>query len=61
MLQKKLGRTATHTPIAEAATRIRHAQALREWNPSELPTNLAAQNNAFFRKLFRRQVSLTTT
>jgi hypothetical protein len=42
MLEKaKLRRIATHRPIAEArrsATRMKHAQALRNWNPSELPT-----------------------
>jgi hypothetical protein len=42
MLEKaKLGRIATHTPIAEArrsATRMKHALALRNWNPFELPT-----------------------
>jgi CRISPR-associated endonuclease Cas1 len=41
MLEKaKLGRIATHTPIAEArrsATQTRQAEALRKWNPSALP------------------------
>jgi hypothetical protein len=41
MLNKaKLGRIATHSPIAEArrsATRTKQAEALKKWNPSELP------------------------
>lgn len=38
--QAKLGRIATHSAIAEArraATRVKHAEALKKWNPSELP------------------------
>ena len=41
MLEKaKLGRIATHSPIAEArrsATHMKQVEALRKWNPSELP------------------------
>ncbi len=41
MLEKsKLGRIATHRPIAEArraATHAKQVEALRRWNPSELP------------------------
>jgi hypothetical protein len=39
--QAKLGRIATHSAIAEArrsATQARQAEALRKWNPSDLPT-----------------------
>lgn len=39
--QAQLGRIATHSPIAEArraATQASQADALRKWNPSELPT-----------------------
>jgi hypothetical protein len=38
--QAKLGRIATHSPIAEArrsAAQTRQAQSLREWSPSDLP------------------------
>jgi hypothetical protein len=38
--QAKLGRIATHTAIAEArraATHANHLEALRKWNPSDLP------------------------
>ena len=38
--QAKLGRIATHSQIAEArrsATQTKQAQALRRWNPSDLP------------------------
>jgi hypothetical protein len=38
--QAKLGRIATHSAIAEArrsASQTRQAQALRKWNPSDLP------------------------
>jgi CRISPR-associated endonuclease Cas1 len=38
--QAKLGRIATHSAIAEArrsATQAKQAQALRKWNPSDLP------------------------
>jgi hypothetical protein len=38
--QAKLGRIATHNPIAEArraATHAKHVEALRKWNPSDLP------------------------
>ena len=41
LLQAKLGRIATHSASAEArrsATQARQAQALRNWNPSNLPT-----------------------
>ena len=40
LLQAKLGRIATHSAIAEArrsATQAKQAQALRKWNPSDLP------------------------
>jgi hypothetical protein len=41
MLEKaKLGRIATHSPMAEArraATHAKQVEALRRWNPSELP------------------------
>ncbi len=41
MLEKaKLGRIATHSPIAEArraATHAKQVEAVRRWNPSELP------------------------
>ena len=38
--QAKLGRIATHSPIAEtrrSATQKKQAEALRTWNPSDLP------------------------
>lgn len=38
--QAKLGRIATHSPLAEArrsATQAKQAHALRQWNPSDLP------------------------
>jgi hypothetical protein len=38
--QAKLGRIATHSAIAEArraATHAKHVEALRKWNPSDLP------------------------
>jgi hypothetical protein len=38
--QATLGRIATHSTIAEArraATHAKHVEALRKWNPSELP------------------------
>jgi CRISPR-associated endonuclease Cas1 len=38
--QAKLGRIATHSAVAEvrrSATQARQAQALRQWNPSDLP------------------------
>ncbi len=41
LTQAKLGRIATHNAIAEArrsVTQARQAQALRNWNPSDLPT-----------------------
>jgi hypothetical protein len=37
----KLGRIATHTPMAEArraATHIKQVEASRKWNPSDLPS-----------------------
>ena len=37
----KLGRIATHSPVAEArraATHMKHVEALRKWNPSDLPS-----------------------
>ena len=40
LVQVKLGRIATHSAIAEArraATHAKHVEALRKWNPSELP------------------------
>jgi CRISPR-associated endonuclease Cas1 len=40
LLQAKLGRIATHSASAEArrsATQVKQAQALRKWNPSDLP------------------------
>jgi len=41
MLEKaKLGRIATHSPLAEArrtATHAKQVEALRRWNPAELP------------------------
>ena len=40
LLQAKLGRIATHSASAEArrsATQAKQAQALRKWNPSDLP------------------------
>jgi CRISPR associated protein Cas1 len=39
--QATLGRIATHSPIAEsrrAATHAKHVEALRKWNPSDLPS-----------------------
>jgi hypothetical protein len=39
--QAKLGRIATHSAVAEArrsATQTTHAKALRNWDPSDLPT-----------------------
>ena len=41
--QAKLGRIATHSASAEArrsATQAKQAQALRKWNPSDLPDGL---------------------
>jgi hypothetical protein len=38
--QAKLGRIATYSAIAEArrsATHTKHVEALRKWNPSDLP------------------------
>jgi len=38
--QAKLGRIATHSAIAEgrrSATQVKQAEALRKWNPSDLP------------------------
>jgi hypothetical protein len=38
--QAKLGRIATHSAIAEAsraATHAKHVEAMRKWNPSDLP------------------------
>jgi hypothetical protein len=38
--QAKLGRIATHSATAEArrsATHAKHVEALRKWNPSDLP------------------------
>jgi len=38
--QAKLGRIATHSALAEArrsATQAKQAEALRKWNPSDLP------------------------
>jgi hypothetical protein len=61
MLEKaKLGRIATHTPVAEArrsATRIKHAQALREWNPSDLPQWL--DEDTYRREIQPRLVKFT--
>jgi hypothetical protein len=40
LVQAKLGRIATHSAVAEArraATHARQVEALRKWNPSELP------------------------
>jgi hypothetical protein len=40
LLQAKLGRIATHSATAEArraATHAKQVEALRKWNPSDLP------------------------
>jgi hypothetical protein len=40
LMQAKLGRIAMHSAIAEArraATHAKHVEALRKWNPAELP------------------------
>jgi len=62
MLKKaKVGRIATHSPIAEArraATHPKQVEALRRWNPSELPKWL---DEDFYRvEILPRLSELTT-
>jgi hypothetical protein len=61
MLEKaKLGRIATHTPIAEArrsATQAKQHQALRDWNPSALPTWL--DEDTYRQKILPRLAKFT--
>ncbi len=62
MLEKaKLGRIATHSPTAEArraATHAKQVEALRRWNPSELPKWL--DEDFFRREILPRLPELTT-
>jgi hypothetical protein len=56
----QLGRIATHGPIAEArrsATQARQAEALRNWNPSELPKWL--DEDAYRREILPRLANFT--
>ena len=58
--QVKLGRIATHSPIAEArrsATQVRQAEAQRQWNPSELPKWL--DEDAYRREILPRLAKFT--
>jgi hypothetical protein len=60
--QAELGRIATHSPIAEArrsATQSRQAEALRAWNPSELPKWL--DEDAYRREILPRLASFPRT
>jgi CRISPR-associated endonuclease Cas1 len=61
MLEKaKLGRIATHHPIAEArrsATQARQHQALRNWNPSALPAWL--DEDTYRRQILPRLAKFT--
>jgi hypothetical protein len=56
----KLGRIATHTPIAEgrrAATHMKQVEALRKWNPSDLPSWL---DEEFYRREILPRLSALT-
>jgi hypothetical protein len=58
--QAQLGRIVTHSPIAEArrsATQARQAEALRKWNPSELPKWL--DEDAYRREILPRLTNFT--
>jgi hypothetical protein len=58
--QAKLGRIATHSTIAEArrsATQARQAEALRQWNPSDLPKWL--DEDAYRREILPRLANFT--
>ena len=58
--QAKLGQIATHGAIAEArrsATRMKHAEALRNWNPSELPKWF--DEDFYRREIFPRLAEIT--
>ena len=58
--QAKLGRIATHRAIAEArraATQAKQAEALRKWNPSDLPKWL--DENFYRREVLPRLSELT--
>jgi len=58
--QAKLGRIATHAPIAEArrsGTQLKQAQALRGWNPSDLPGWL--DEDAYRRDILPRLAKFT--
>lgn len=58
--QAKLGRIATHSVTAEArraATQTRQAEALRQWNPSELPKWL--DEDAYRREILPRLANFT--
>ena len=61
MLEKaKLGRIATHSPTAEArrsATHMKHVEALKEWNPAELPKWL---DEDFYRRQILPRLSALT-
>jgi hypothetical protein len=55
LMQAKLGRIATHNAIAEArraATHTKHVEALRKWNPSDLPQWL--DEDTYRRKILPR-------
>jgi hypothetical protein len=56
----KLGRIATHTPMAEArraATHLKQVEALRKWNPSDLPSWL--DDNYYRREILPRLSEFT--
>jgi hypothetical protein len=58
--QAKLGCIATHTAIAEArraATHAKHVEALRKWNPSDLPSWL--DEDFYRRKILPRLANFT--
>jgi hypothetical protein len=58
--QAKLGRIATHSPSAEAsrsATQAKQAEALRKWNPSDLPRWL---DEEFYRREILPQLTSFT-
>jgi CRISPR associated protein Cas1 len=58
--QAKLGRIATHSAIAEArraATQAKHVEALRKWNPSDLPECI--DEDTYRREILPRLAKLT--
>jgi len=58
--QAKLGQIATHSAIAEArrsATHAKHVEALRKWNPSDLPGWL--DEDTYRREVLRRLAKFT--